>query len=194
MDKKLWVIWKCLSRIVCLGVLVCYSNSYANNQDINCDLTILVEHPIKECSIVFEKQLAVLSQQDKQFFEAQLKNIESTNTITKYEDYAYLFKKYPTPKVLFNQLQLDEQINKELRLISYDSPECCMINQYINTTTGYDIIIAMLENKHELKSDEKAILQVSKQRSHCLHTLLNDLANNPEKTITSQEITKMCFQ
>ncbi|WP_334320653.1 hypothetical protein [Gilliamella apicola] len=78
--------------------------------------------------------------------------------------------------------------------ISFDDVESLVFNKYIRIFQIYKIIIIMLEKKSNLTLSEQNMLQVSKQRSQCLGDILDDLSNNPEKSIEEKVIIDKCYK
>ena len=78
--------------------------------------------------------------------------------------------------------------------ISFDDVESLVFNKYIRIFQIYKIIIIMLEKKSNLTLSEQNMLQVSKQRSQCLGDILDDLSNNPEKSVDKKFIIDKCYQ
>ena len=120
------------------------------------------------------------------------------------KDYPYpeffipLLRNYPTPEVLFTDIQLSEEDDKKKEYnktkISSDEVGSLVFNEYKRNFQIYKIIIIMLEKNSNLTLSEQNMLQVSRQRSQCLGDILDDLSNNPEKSVEEKVIIDKCYK
>ena len=187
---------KLLNKILIPLLFVFINNQSFANTHSYCNLNLVVSYNIEECANFFEEKISSLSLEQKQSFQKDFEKIK--------KDYPYpeffipLLRNYPTPEVLFTDLQLSEEDDKRKEYnktkISFDDVESLVFNEYIRIFQIYKIIIIMLEKKSNLTLSEQNMLQVSKQRSQCLGDILDDLSNNPEKSIEEKVIVDKCYK
>ncbi|MFQ1012728.1 hypothetical protein ACFX2U_07695 [Gilliamella apicola] len=162
----------------------------------------ITDHPIKECTDLYEKKISSLTVTQKQYFDDKFnKIVENKNNIALWavsDDLAYFFKDYPTSIVLFTKLQIEEKVAKankyDTTKVNFDDPAS---NEYTNfrfTLQQYKILSYMLEKKGKLETEEKNMLSISKQRIQCLDDILDDLSNNFEKSVDRKFIIDKCYK
>ena len=196
MEIILSQLCKLMNKILIPLLFVFINNQSFANTHSYCNLNLVVSYDIEECANFFEKKISSLSLEQKQSFQKDFEKIK--------KDYPYpeffipLLRNYPTPEVLFTDLQLSEEDDKRKEYnktkISFDDVESLVFNKYIRIFQIYKIIIIMLEKKSNLTLSEQNMLQVSKQRSQCLGDILDDLSNNPEKSIEEKVIIDKCYK
>ena len=196
MEIILSQLCKLLNKILIPLLFVFINNQSFANTHSYCNLNLIVNYDIEECANFFEKKISSLSLEQKQSFQKDFEKIK--------KDYPYpeffipLLRNYPTPEVLFTDLQLSEEDDKKKEYnktkISSDEVGSLVFNEYIRIFQIYKIIIIMLEKKSNLTLSEQNMLQVSKQRSQCLGDILDDLSNNPEKSVDKKFIIDKCYQ
>ncbi|MBI0096545.1 MULTISPECIES: hypothetical protein [Gilliamella] len=165
----------------------------------DCDLTWIADHPIKECTDLYEKKISSLTVTQKQYFEDEFKKILNHKVLwVVSEKLSYLFKDYPTSIVLFTKLQIDEKVDKankdDTTKVSFGDPVSWVYGNYEFILQQYKILSHMLEKKGKLETEEKNMLSISKQRTQCLGDVLDDLINNPEKSVDRKFIIDKCYQ
>jgi len=196
MEIILSQLCKLLNKILIPLLFVFINNQSFANTHSYCNLNLIVNYDIEECANFFEKKISSLSLEQKQSFQKNFEKIK--------KDYPYpeffipLLRNYPTPEVLFTNLQLSEGDDKKKEYnktkISSDEVGSLVFNEYIRIFQIYKIIIIMLEKNSNLTLSEQNMLQVSKQRSQCLGDILDDLSNNPEKSIEEKVIVDKCYK
>ena len=189
-------LYKLLNKTLIPLLLVFINNQSFANTHSYCNLNLVVSYNIEECANFFEEKISSLSLEQKQSFQKDFEKIK--------KDYPYpeffipLLRNYPTPEVLFTNLQLSEEDDKKKEYnktkISSDEVGSLVFNEYIRIFQIYKIIIIMLEKNSNLTLSEQNMLQVSKQRSQCLGDILDDLSNNPEKSIEEKVIVDKCYK
>ena len=196
MEIILSQLCKLLNKILIPLLFVFINNQSFANTHSYCNLNLVVSYNIEECANFFEKKISSLSLEQKQSFQKDFEKIK--------KDYPYpeffipLLRNYPTPEVLFTDIQLSEEDDKKKEYnktkISSDEVGSLVFNEYKRNFQIYKIIIIMLEKKSNLTLSEQNMLQVSKQRSQCLGDILDDLSNNPEKSVDKKFIIDKCYQ
>ena len=196
MEILLSQLCKLMNKILIPLLFVFINNQSFANTHSYCNLNLVVSCDIEECANFFEKKISSLSLEQKQSFQKDFEKIK--------KDYPYpeffipLLRNYPTPEVLFTDIQLSEEDDKKKEYnktkISSDEVGSLVFNEYKRNFQIYKIIIIMLEKKSNLTLSEQNMLQVSKQRSQCLGDILDDLSNNPEKSVDKKFIIDKCYQ
>lgn len=193
--------WKLLSKFLFICFFSCSASQAIAKSFHDCDLNFTVEHPIEECTDLYEKKISSLTATQKQYFEDEFKRIvDDKRTVPVwgiYEELAYLFKDYPTSKVLFTKLQLSEKVSKTYKYdstqINWDDPVCSDCYYYPFMLKQYKILSSMLEKKGILETKEKNMLLISKQRIECLTDIIDYLSNNLDKSIERKTIIDKCY-
>ncbi|MBC9129730.1 hypothetical protein FcAc13_00185 [Frischella sp. Ac13] len=194
-------LWKLLSKFLLICFFSCIASQALAKSFHDCDLNFTVEHPIEECTDLYEKKISSLTATQKQYFEDEFKRIvDDKRTVPVwgiYEELAYLFKDYPTSKVLFTKLQLSEKVSKTYKYdstqINWDDPVCSDCYYYPFMLKQYKILSSMLEKKGILETKEKNMLLISKQRIECLTDIIDYLSNNLGKSIEQKTIIDKCY-
>ena len=196
MEIILSQLCKLLNKILIPLLFVFINNQSFANTHSYCNLNLVVSYNIEECANFFEKKISSLSLEQKQSFQKDFEKIK--------KDYPYpeffipLLRNYPTPEVLFTDIQLSEEDDKKKEYnktkISSDEVGSLVFNEYKRNFQIYKIIIIMLEKNSNLTLSEQNMLQVSRQRSQCLGDILDDLSNNPEKSVDKKFIIDKCYQ
>jgi len=196
MEIILSQLCKLLNKILIPLLFVFINNQSFANTHSYCNLNLVVSYDIEECANFFEKKISSLSLEQKQSFQKDFEKIK--------KDYPYpeffipLLRNYPTPEVLFTDIQLSEEDDKKKEYnktkISSDEVGSLVFNEYKRNFQIYKIIIIMLEKNSNLTLSEQNMLQVSRQRSQCLGDILDDLSNNPEKSVDKKFIIDKCYQ
>ena len=199
MDIVLSHFYKLLSKFLFIFFLNCIASQAMAKNIHDCDLTWIADHPIKECTDLYEKKISSLTVTQKQYFEDKFKKILDYKALWGVsEDLAYLFKDYPTSTVLFTKLQIEEKVDKankdDTKKVSFDDPASGEYIYFEFTLQQYKILSYMLEKKGKLETEEKNMLSISKQRIQCLGDILDDLINNPEKSVDRKFIIDKCYQ
>ena len=189
-------LYKLLNKTLIPLLLVFINNQSFANTHSYCNLNLVVSYNIEECANFFEEKISSLSLEQKQSFQKDFEKIK--------KDYPYpeffipLLRNYPTPEVLFTDIQLSEEDDKKKEYnktkISSDEVGSLVFNEYKRNFQIYKIIIIMLEKNSNLTLSEQNMLQVSRQRSQCLGDILDDLSNNPEKSIEEKVIVDKCYK
>ena len=196
MEIILSQLCKLLNKILIPLLFVFINNQSFANTHSYCNLNLVVSYDIEECANFFEEKISSLSLEQKQSFQKDFEKIK--------KDYPYpeffipLLRNYPTPEVLFTDIQLSEEDDKKKEYnktkISSDEVGSLVFNEYKRNFQIYKIIIIMLEKNSNLTLSEQNMLQVSRQRSQCLGDILDDLSNNPEKSVDKKFIIDKCYQ
>ena len=199
MDILLSHFYKLLSKFIFIFFFNCIVSQAIAKNIHDCDLTWIADHPIKECTDLYEKKISSLTVTQKQYFEDEFKKILNHKVLwVVSEKLAYLFKDYPTSIVLFTKLQIDEKVDKankdDTTKVSFGDPVSWVYGNYEFILQQYKILSHMLEKKGKLETEEKNMLSISKQRIQCLGDILDDLINNPEKSVDRKFIIDKCYQ
>ena len=193
--------WKLLSKFLFICFFSCSASQALAKSFHDCDLNWMVEHPIEECTDLYEKKISSLTATQKQYFEDEFKRIvDDKRTVPVWviaEELSYLFKDYPTSKVLFTKLQIDEKVSRtneyDSKQINWDDPTCSDCLNYPFMLKQYKILSSMLEKKGILETKEKNMLLISKQRIECLTDIIDYLSNNLDKSIERKTIIDKCY-
>ena len=202
MEILLSQFYKLLNKFFLIFIFNCIASQAMAKNIHDCDFNFITDHPIKECTDLYEKKISSLTVTQKQYFDDKFnKMVENKSNIALWavsDDLAYFFKDYPTSIVLFTKLQIEEKVAKENKddttQVNFDDPAS---NEYTNfrfTLQQYKILSYMLEKKGKLETEEKNMLSISKQRIQCLGDILDDLFNNPEKSVDKKFIIDKCYQ
>ena len=199
MEILLSHFYKLLSKFIFIFFFNCVVSQAMAKNIHDCDLTWIADHPIKECTDLYEKKISSLTETQKQYFEDEFKKILNHKVLwVVSEKLAYLFKDYPTSTVLFTKLQIDEKVDKankdDTTKVSFGDPVSWVYGNYEFILQQYKILSHMLEKKGKLETEEKNMLSISKQRTQCLGDVLDDLINNPEKSVDRKFIIDKCYQ
>ena len=200
MDITLSHFYKLLNKFLFIFFLNCIASQAMAKNIHDCDLTWIADHPIKECTDLYEKKISSLTVTQKQYFEDKFKKILDEHKVlwVVSEELDYLFKDYPTSIVLFTKLQIDEKVDKankdDTTKVSFGDPVSWVYGNYEFILQQYKILSHMLEKKGKLETEEKNMLSISKQRIQCLGDILDDLINNPEKSVDRKFIIDKCYQ
>ena len=199
MEILLSHFYKLLSKFLFIFFLNCIASQAMAKNIHECDLNFITDHPIKECTDLYEKKISSLTVTQKQYFEDKFKKILDYKALWGVsEDLAYLFKDYPTSTVLFTKLQIEEKVAKakkdDTTKVNFDDPASGEYIYFEFTLQQYKILSYMLEKKGKLETEEKNMLSISKQRIQCLGDILDDLFNNPEKSVDKKFIIDKCYQ
>ena len=200
MDIILSHFYKLLNKFLFIFFLNCIASQAMAKNIHDCDLTWIADHPIKECTDLYEKKISSLTETQKQYFEDKFKKILDEHKVlwVVSEELDYLFKDYPTSTVLFTKLQIDEKVDKankdDTTKVSFGDPVSWVYGNYEFILQQYKILSHMLEKKGKLETEEKNMLSISKQRIQCLGDILDDLINNPEKSVDRKFIIDKCYQ
>ena len=199
MEILLSHFYKLLSKFLFIFFLNCIASQAIAKNIHECDLNFITDHPIKECTDLYEKKISSLTETQKQYFEDEFKKILNHKVLwVVSEKLAYLFKDYPTSTVLFTKLQIDEKVDKankdDTTKVSFGDPVSWVYGNYEFILQQYKILSHMLEKKGKLETEEKNMLSISKQRTQCLGDILDDLINNPEKSVDRKFIIDKCYQ
>ena len=199
MEILLSHFYKLLNKFLFIFFLNCIASQAMAKNIHDCDLTWIADHPIKECTDLYEKKISSLTETQKQYFEDEFKKILNHKVLwVVSEKLAYLFKDYPTSTVLFTKLQIDEKVDKankdDTTKVSFGDPVSWVYGNYEFILQQYKILSHMLEKKGKLETEEKNMLSISKQRIQCLGDILDDLINNPEKSVDRKFIIDKCYQ
>lgn len=202
MEILLSHFYKLLNKFIFIFIFNCIASQAMAKNIHDCDLNWITDHPIKECTDLYEKKISSLTVTQKQYFDDKFnKIVENKNNIALWavsDDLAYFFKDYPTSIVLFTKLQIEEKVAKankyDTTKVNFDDPAS---NEYTNfrfTLQQYKILSYMLEKKGKLETEEKNMLSISKQRIQCLDDILDDLSNNFEKSVDRKFIIDKCYK
>lgn len=194
--------YKLLNKFLFIFFFNCVASQAIAKNIHDCDLNWITDHPIKECTDLYEKKISSLTVTQKQYFDDKFnKMVENRSNIALWaisDDLAYFFKDYPTSIVLFTKLQIEEKVAKENKddttQVNFDDPAS---NEYTNfrfILQKYKILSYMLEKKGKLVAEEKNMLSISKQRIQCLGDILDDLSNNFEKSVDKKFIIDKCYK
>ena len=199
MDITLSHFYKLLNKFLFIFFLNCIASQAMAKNIHDCDLTWIADHPIKECTDLYEKKISSLTVTQKQYFEDEFKKILNHKVLwVVSEKLAYLFKDYPTSIVLFTKLQIDEKVDKankdDTTKVSFGDPVSWVYGNYEFILQQYKILSHMLEKKGKLETEEKNMLSISKQRTQCLGDVLDDLSQNSEKSVDRKFIIDKCYQ
>ena len=199
MEILLSHFYKLLNKFLFIFFLNCIASQAMAKSIHDCDLTWIADHPIKECTDLYEKKISSLTVTQKQYFEDEFKKILNHKVLwVVSEKLSYLFKDYPTSIVLFTKLQIDEKVDKankdDTTKVSFGDPVSWVYGNYEFILQQYKILSHMLEKKGKLETEEKNMLSISKQRTQCLGDVLDDLINNPEKSVDRKFIIDKCYQ
>ena len=200
MDITLSHFYKLLNKFLFIFFLNCIASQAMAKNIHDCDLTWIADHPIKECTDLYEKKISSLTVTQKQYFEDEFKKILDDHKVlwVVSEKLAYLFKDYPTSIVLFTKLQIDEKVDKankdDTTKVSFGDPVSWVYGNYEFILQQYKILSHMLEKKGKLETEEKNMLSISKQRTQCLGDVLDDLSQNFEKSVDRKFIIDKCYQ
>lgn len=193
--------WKLLSKFLFICFFSCIASQAIAKSFHDCDLNFTVEHPIEECTDLYEKKISSLTETQKQYFEDEFKRIvDDKRTVPVWviaEELSYLFNDYPTSKVLFTKLQLREKVSRTYKYdstqINWDAPVCSDCYYYPSMLKQYKILSSILEKKGILETKEKNMLLISKQRIECLTDIIDYLSNNLGKSIEQKTIIDKCY-
>ena len=200
MDITLSHFYKLLNKFLFIFFLNCIASQAMAKNIHDCDLTWIADHPIKECTDLYEKKISSLTVIQKQNFEDKFKKILDDHKVlwVVYEELAYLFKDYPTSTVLFTKLQINEKVDKankdDTTKVSFGDPVSWVYGNYEFILQQYKILSHMLEKKGKLEAEEKNMLSISKQRIQCLGDILDDLSHNFDKSVDRKFIIDKCYQ
>ena len=199
MEILLSHFYKLLNKFLFIFIFNCIASQAMAKNIHECDLNFITNHPIKECSDLYEKKISSLTVTQKQYFEDQFKKIIDNKVLWGVsEDLAYLFNDYPTSTVLFTKLQIEEKVDKankdDTTKVCFDDPASNEYGDFRFVLQQYKILSYMLEKKGKLETEEKNMLSISKQRIQCLGDILDDLFNNPEKSVDKKFIIDKCYQ
>ena len=199
MEILLSHFYKLLSKFLFIFFLNCIASQAMAKNIHDCDLNWITDHPIKECTDLYEKKISSLTVTQKQYFEDEFKKILDYEALWGVsEDLAYLFNNYPTSTILFTKLQISEKVAKankdDTKKVSFDDPASNEYGDFRFVLQQYKILSYMLEKKGKLETEEKNMLSISKQRIQCLGDILHDLFNNPEKSVDKKFIIDKCYQ
>ena len=199
MEILLSHFYKLLNKFLFIFIFNCITSQAMAKSIHECDLNWITDHPIKECTDLYEKKISSLTETQKQYFEDEFKKILNHKVLwVVSEKLAYLFKDYPTSTVLFTKLQIDEKVDKankdDTTKVSFGDPVSWVYGNYEFILQQYKILSHMLEKKGKLETEEKNMLSISKQRIQCLGDVLDDLINNPEKSVDRKFIIDKCYQ
>ena len=199
MDIILSHVYKLLSKFLFIFFFNCIASQAIAKSIHECDLNWITDHPIKECTDLYEKKISSLTVTQKQYFEDKFKKILDYKALWGVsEDLAYLFKDYPTSTVLFTKLQIEEKVakaNKDDTIkVCFDDPASNEYTKFRFTLKQYKMLSSMLEKKGKLETEEKNMLSISKQRIQCLDDILDDLSQNFEKSVDKKFIIDKCYQ
>ena len=199
MEILLSHFYKLLNKFLFIFFLNCIASQAMAKNIHDCDLTWIADHPIKECTDLYEKKISSLTVTQKQYFEDEFKKILNHKVLwVVSEKLAYLFKDYPTSIVLFTKLQIDEKVDKankdDTTKVSFGDPVSWVYGNYEFILQQYKILSHMLEKKGKLETEEKNMLSISKQRTQCLGDVLDDLSQNSEKSVDRKFIIDKCYQ
>ena len=199
MEILLSHFYKLLNKFLFIFFLNCIASQAMAKNIHDCDLNWITDHPIKECTDLYEKKISSLTVTQKQYFEDKFKKILNYKALWGVsEDLAYLFKDYPTSTVLFTKLQIDEKVDKankdDTTKVNADDPVSSEYGDFQFILQQYKILSYMLEKKGKLETEEKNMLSISKQRTQCLGDILDDLIDNPEKSVDRKFIIDKCYQ
>ena len=199
MEILLSHFYKLLSKFLFIFFLNCIASQAMAKNIHECDLNFITDHPIKECTDLYEKKISSLTVTQKQNFEDEFKKILDRKVLWGVsEDLAYLFNNYPTSIVLFTKLQIEEKVDKankdDTKKVNFDDPASGEYIYFEFTLQQYKILSYMLEKKGKLETEEKNMLSISKQRTQCLGDILDDLSQNFEKSVDRKFIIDKCYQ
>ena len=199
MEILLSHFYKLLSKFLFIFFLNCIASQAMAKNIHDCDFNWITDHPIEECTDLYEKKISSLTVTQKQYFEDEFKKILNHKVLwVVSEKLSYLFKDYPTSIVLFTKLQIDEKVDKankdDTTKVSFGDPVSWVYGNYEFILQQYKILSHMLEKKGKLETEEKNMLSISKQRTQCLGDVLDDLINNPEKSVDRKFIIDKCYQ
>ena len=200
MEILLSHFYKLLSKFLFIFFLNCIASQAIAKNIHECDLNFITDHPIKECTDLYEKKISSLTVIQKQNFEDKFKKILDDHKVlwVVYEELAYLFKDYPTSTVLFTKLQINEKVDKankdDTKKVNADDPVSSEYGDFQFILQQYKILSYMLEKKGKLETEEKNMLSISKQRIQCLDDILDDLSQNFEKSVDKKFIIDKCYQ
>ncbi|WP_334322674.1 hypothetical protein [Gilliamella apicola] len=199
MEILLSHFYKLLNKFLFIFFLNCIASQAMAKNIHECDLNCITDHPIKECTDLYEKKISSLTVTQKQNFEDEFKKILDRKVLWGVsEDLAYLFNNYPTSIVLFTKLQIEEKVDKankdDTKKVSFDDPASSEYMDFYFTHQQYKILSYMLEKKGKLETEEKNMLSISKQRTQCLGDILDDLSQNFEKSVDRKFIIDKCYQ
>ncbi|MBI0096547.1 MULTISPECIES: hypothetical protein [Gilliamella] len=192
--------YKLLSKFLFIFFLNCIASQAIAKNIHECDLNFITDHPIKECTDLYEKKISSLTVIQKQNFEDKFKKILDDHKVlwVVYEELAYLFKDYPTSTVLFTKLQINEKVDKankdDTKKVNADDPVSSEYGDFQFILQQYKILSYMLEKKGKLEAEEKNMLSISKQRIQCLGDILDDLSHNFDKSVDKKFIIDKCYQ
>ncbi|OCG28355.1 hypothetical protein A9G11_11115 [Gilliamella sp. wkB108] len=193
----LWHFYKLLSNVLLFLLLIGISNQVIASEHpyYYCNLNLVIDYDIDGCADFFEEKISSLSAEQKQHFEEDFEEVKAIGYVPEY--LIPFLRQYPTPEVLFTSLQLDEEDDKEHDYnntkVAFDDLESVEYNEHLRKFQMYKIVEKMLEKKKELTLREKNILSISKQRSQCLDNILDDLRENPGKSIAKKIIIDKCY-
>ena len=199
MEILLSHFYKLLNKFFLIFIFNCIASQAMAKNIHECDLNFITDHPIKECTDLYEKKISSLTVTQKQYFEDEFKKILNHKVLwVVSEKLAYLFKDYPTSIVLFTKLQIDEKVDKankdDTTKVSFGDPVSWVYGNYEFILQQYKILSHMLEKKGKLETEEKNMLSISKQRTQCLGDVLDDLSQNFEKSVDRKFIIDKCYQ
>ena len=199
MEILLSHFYKLLNKFLFIFIFNCITSQAMAKSIHECDLNWITDHPIKECTDLYEKKISSLTETQKQYFEDEFKKILNHKVLwVVSEKLAYLFKDYPTSTVLFTKLQIDEKVDKankdDTTKVSFGDPVSWVYGNYEFILQQYKILSHMLEKKGKLETEEKNMLSISKQRIQCLGDILDDLSHNFDKSVDKKFIIDKCYQ
>ena len=158
MDIILSHVYKLLSKFLFIFFFNCIASQAMAKNIHECDLTWIADHPIKECTDLYEKKISSLTVTQKQYFEDEFKKILEDHKVlwVVYEELAYLFKDYPTSTVLFTKLQINEKVDKankdDTKKVNADDPVSSEYGDFQFILQKYQILSYMLEKKGKLEA------------------------------------------
>ena len=199
MEILLSHFYKLLNKFLFIFIFNCITSQAMAKSIHECDLNWITDHPIKECTDLYEKKISSLTETQKQYFEDEFKKILNHKVLGAVPaDLAYLFKDYPTSTVLFTKLQINEKVDKANKdyttKVSFGDPVLSVYENYEFILQQYKILSHMLEKKGKLETEEKNMLSISKQRIQCLGDILDDLSHNFDKSVDKKFIIDKCYQ
>ena len=194
--------YKLLSKFIFIFIFIfnCITSQAMAKSIHECDLNWITDHPIKECTDLYEKKISSLTVTQKQYFEDKFKKSLDEHKVlwVVSEELDYLFKDYPTSTVLFTKLQIEEKVAKakkdDTTKVNFDDPASGEYIYFEFTLQQYKILSYMLEKKGKLETEEKNMLSISKQRIQCLGDILDDLSHNFDKSVDKKFIIDKCYQ
>ena len=160
MEILLSHFYKLLNKFLFIFIFNCIASQAMAKNIHDCDLNWITDHPIKECTDLYEKKISSLTVTQKQYFEDQFKKILDHEVLWSVsEDLDYLFNDYPTSTVLFTKLQIEEKVAKankdDTKKVCFDDPASSEYMDFYFTLQQYEMLSYMLEKKGKLETEEK---------------------------------------